>query len=466
MAIKNDKKSSIGRVIAVFGPVVDIEFENGILPAIYNALEIPKDGEKKVVLEAQKHMSDKVVRAIALSPTEGLEFGAAVYDTGGAVRVPVGNELLGRMINVLGEPIDQRGAISGKDQKYSSIHQEAPAFSRVSSRERILETGIKVIDVLTPFLRGGKIGFFGGAGVGKTVLITELIHNVAFQEKGYSVFAGVGERSREGNDLYRELERSDVLKNTALVFGQMNEPPGARFRVGLTAVTVAEYFRDNLKQDVLLFMDNIFRFVLAGSEMSALLGRTPSELGYQSTLALEMGKLQERISSTDLGSITAVEAVYVPADDFTDPAITATFTHLESSVVLSRAVAESGIYPSVDPLASVSAALDSDAVTEEHRKISLETRKILQRNKELQHIIAILGIDELSPQDKILVSRARKIIKFLSQPFFTAEAFTGRPGKFVPLEKALEGFKKIINGELDEVSEERLYMIGDINEIN
>ena len=470
---KKQDKRTVGRIIAVSGPVVDVEFsseseESVNLPGIYNALtvDLPKSSNerKRTVLEVQKHMNGKVARTIALSDTQGLEFGMEVIDTGGPLKVPVGEKLLGRMINVLGEPIDAKGKIGEFNQPYASIHQEAPALARVSSEEKILETGIKAIDVLTPFLRGGKIGFFGGAGVGKTVLITELIHNVAFQGKGYSVFGGVGERSREGNDLYRELERSDVLKNTALVFGQMNEPPGARFRVGLTAVTLAEYFRDNLSQDVLLFIDNIFRFVLAGSEMSALLGRTPSELGYQSTLAQEMGKLQERITSTDKGSITAVEAIYVPADDFTDPAITATFTHIDSSVVLSRSVAESGIYPAVDPLASVSAALDSDAVTLEHAKIALEVKKILQRNKELQHIIAILGIDELSPQDKMFVSRARKIIKFLSQPFFTAEAFTGRQGKFVPLEKSLEGFKKIIEGEMDEVSEEKLYMIGSINE--
>jgi len=463
---KKKGKKFVGRIVAVSGPVVDVEFSEANLPGIFNALVIKSPEGKSIVLEVQKHMNEHLVRTIALSQTEGLEFGMSVTDTGGPVEVPVGGELLGRMVNVLGDPIDGKGEVGTKSIERRSIHQESPALSRVSSQEKILETGIKVIDVLTPFLRGGKIGFFGGAGVGKTVLITELIHNVAFQGKGYSVFAGVGERSREGNDLYRELERSDVLKNTALVFGQMNEPPGARFRVGLTAVTLAEYFRDDLKQDVLLFVDNIFRFVLAGSEMSALLGRTPSELGYQATLASEMGKLQERIVSTDKGSITAVEAIYVPADDFTDPAITATFTHIDASVVLSRAVAESGIYPAVDALASTSAALDTDAVTPEHAAISLGVRKMLQRHKELQHIIAILGVDELSPQDKVTVSRARKILKFLSQPFITAEAFTGRKGKFVPLQKSLEGFKKILDGELDDVSEERLYMIGSIDEVN
>ncbi|MFA4818054.1 MAG: F0F1 ATP synthase subunit beta [Parcubacteria group bacterium] len=478
---------NIGKVSQVIGPVVDVEFAEG-LPKIYDALEIslghPMSKDKTaertsdvLVLEAHQHLGSGKVRAVAMGSTDGLKRGMEVADTGAPISVPVGLSVLGRMFNLLGEPIDGLGSITNSTQikgglntdkklEYWPIHREAPAFEDQSTEAEIFETGIKVIDLICPFIKGGKVGLFGGAGVGKTVIIQELIRNIAQEHGGYSMFAGVGERTREGNDLYHEMKESGVLDKTALVFGQMNEPPGARQRVALSALTMAEYFRDSEGKDVLFFMDNIFRFTQAGSEVSALLGRIPSAVGYQPTLAEEMGKLQERITSTKKGSITSVQAVYVPADDLTDPAPATTFGHLDSTVVLSRALSELGIYPAVDPLDSNSTILDPLIVGEEHYQVARGVQKVLQRYKDLQDIIAILGMEELSDEDKQTVARARKIQKFLSQPFFVAEQFTGSAGKYVKLKDTIRGFKMILDGEMDEVGEQEFYMKGSIEEIH
>jgi len=457
-----------GKISQVIGPVVDVEFEKE-LPMIYDALEIifPKaqpSAAARLVLETAQHLGGNKVRAVAMGSTDGLRRGMEVLSTGAPISVPVGEGVLGRMFNLLGEPID------GIEEKVAAkknmpIHRDAPKFEDQSTQAEIFETGIKVIDLICPFVKGGKVGLFGGAGVGKTVVIQELIRNIAQEHGGFSVFAGVGERTREGNDLYHEMKSSGVLDKTALVFGQMNEPPGARQRVALSALTMAEYFRDEENKDVLLFVDNIFRFTQAGSEVSALLGRIPSAVGYQPTLAEEMGKLQERITSTKNGSITSVQAVYVPADDLTDPAPATTFGHLDSTVVLSRNLSELGIYPAVDPLDSSSTILDPKIVGEEHYLVARGVQKVLQRYKDLQDIIAILGMEELSDEDKIAVSRARKIQKFLSQPFFVAEQFTGTVGKYVKLEDTVKGFKMILDGEMDEVPEQEFYMKGNISEI-
>ncbi|MCH7604701.1 F0F1 ATP synthase subunit beta [Patescibacteria group bacterium] len=453
------------------GPVVDVEFEKG-LPAIQNALTVKRDSRGSVqegrnmelVLETAQHLGGNRVRTIAMDFTDGLRRKMEVEDTGAPVSVPIGDEILGRMFNVLGEPIDGKGEIP-KSVKRSSIFQSAPPLADQKVEFEIFETGLKVIDLLCPFLKGGKVGLFGGAGVGKTVLLQELIHNTAKEHGGNSVFAGVGERTREGNDLYREMQESGVLKNTTLVFGQMNEVPGARFRTALTALRMAEYFRDDKNKDVLLFIDNIFRFVQAGAEVSVLLGRMPSAVGYQPTLATDMGALQERITSTKSGSITSVQAIYVPADDITDPAPATTFSHLDSTVVLSRELASLGIYPAVDPLDSRSSALDPRFVGEEHYNVAREVQRILQRYKELQDIIAILGMEELSDEDKLIVARARRIQRFLSQPFSVAEQFTGREGKYVPLQETIRGFKEIIEGKHDAKDEEAFYLKGGINEV-
>ncbi|OGI29040.1 MAG: F0F1 ATP synthase subunit beta [Candidatus Moranbacteria bacterium RIFOXYA12_FULL_44_15] len=474
---------NVGKVLQVIGPVVDVEFGDK-LPKIYDALEIPlghlmSKGEKGegtsnvLVLEAHQHIGGGKVRAVAMGTTDGLRRGMEVRDTGEPISVPVGEGTLGRMFNLLGEPIDGLGEVSaiggsaygGKSERKDPIHRDAPKFEDQSTKAEIFETGIKVIDLICPFVKGGKVGLFGGAGVGKTVTIQELIRNIASVHGGYSVFAGVGERTREGNDLYHEMKDSGVLKQTALVFGQMNEPPGARQRVALSGLTMAEYFRDDEGKDVLLFIDNIFRFTQAGSEVSALLGRIPSAVGYQPTLAEEMGKLQERITSTKKGSITSVQAVYVPADDLTDPAPATTFGHLDSTVVLSRALTELGIYPAVDPLDSSSTILDPKIVGEEHYAVARGVQKVLQRYKDLQDIIAILGMEELSDEDKVTVARARKIQKFLSQPFFVAEQFTGTPGKYVKREDTVRGFKMILDGEMDEVGEQEFYMRGGIEDV-
>ncbi len=452
----------VGTVKQVIGPVVDIQFEEDKLPAIYNAIKIKRQDGSELVLEAQQHLGENMVRCVAMDSTDGLVRGMEAVDTGEPISVPVGPEVLGRLLNVVGEPIDEIGPI--RTQKRYPIHRPAPAFESLSAETEILETGIKVIDLLEPYSKGGKTGLFGGAGVGKTVLIMELIHNIATQHGGYSVFAGVGERTREGNDLWLEMKQSGVLERTALVFGQMNEPPGARQRVGLTGLTIAEYFRDEEGRDVLLFIDNIFRFTQAGSEVSALLGRMPSAVGYQPTLATEMGALQERITSTQKGSITSVQAIYVPADDLTDPAPATTFSHLDATTVLSRQIAELGIYPAVDPLDSTSRILDPRVVGEEHYYVAKSVQEILQKYRDLQDIIAILGMDELSDEDKIIVQRARKIQRFLSQPFFVAEEFTGRPGKYVPLEETIRGFKGIVEGEYDDLPEQAFYMVGTIDE--
>lgn len=453
-------KINKGVVSQVIGVVVDVKFEDK-LPAIYNALRT-KVGDKELVLETEQHVDSTTVRTISMGPTEGLARGVEVIDTGKAIAVPVGEKTLGRMMNVLGEPIDGKPAI--KEAKIRPIHQDPPSFQEQSVKTEILETGIKVIDLIAPIVRGGKVGLFGGAGVGKTVVITELIRNIASEHGGYSIFAGVGERTREGNDLYFEMQDSKVLDKTSLVFGQMNEPPGCRARVALTGLTLAEEFRDQGK-DVLLFIDNIFRFTQAGSEVSALLGRIPSAVGYQPTLATEMGKMQERITSTDKGSITSVQAVYVPADDLTDPAPATTFAHLDSTIVLDRSLSELGLYPAVDPLASTSTILDPNIVGEEHYNTAREIQKILQRYKDLQDIIAILGMEELSDEDKLIVARARKIQKFLSQPFFVAEAFSGRPGQYVSLKDTIKGFREIMDGKLDDVNEQDFYMKGDISQV-
>ena len=457
-----------GKITQVLGNVVDIEFESR-LPGIFSALTIKREnGEEKLVLEVNQHLGGNKVRCIAMDSTDGLSRGMEAEDTEKPISVPVGNGVLGRLFNVLGEPIDldEKKGEEVKAEKRLPIHRAAPSLSEQSTKIEILETGIKVVDLLAPFIKGGKVGLFGGAGVGKTVLLMELIRNVATEHSGVSVFCGVGERTREGNDLYKEMKESGTLSKTALVFGQMNEVPGARLRVALTGLTMAEYFRDEQNKNVLLFIDNIFRFVQAGSEVSALLGRMPSAVGYQPTLAEEMGRLQERITSTKKGSVTSVQAVYVPADDITDPAPATTFAHLDSTIVLSRQIAELGIYPAVDPLDSTSSALNPQIVGEEHYKTARAVQKILQRYKELQDIIAILGIEELSSDDKVLVSRARKIQKFLSQPFFVAEPFTGRQGKFTPVKETIRGFREILEGKHDDKSEDGFYLKGGIEEIN
>lgn len=453
-----------GSIVQIIGPVVDVEFD-GVPPAIYTALKTssPDKNISSLVLEVAQHLGGGRVRAVSMGPTEGLKRGAPVEDTGAPISVPVGKETLGRMYNLLGEPIDNMPAPKGASRL--PIHRKAPLFTEQSTEVQIFETGIKVIDLFAPFIKGGKVGLFGGAGVGKTVLLQELIRNVATVQKGYSVFAGVGERTREGNDLYNEMKESGVLGQTALVFGQMNEVPGARLRVALSGLTMAEHFRDSEGKDVLLFIDNIFRFTQAGGEVSALLGRMPSAAGYQPTLANEMGELQERITSTKKGSITSVQAIYVPADDITDPAPATTFAHLDGTIVLSRALTELGIYPAVDPLDSASTALTPAIVGEEHYKVAREVQRIVQRYKELQDIINILGIEELSDDDKLLVERARKIQRFLSQPFMVAEAFTGRPGKYVTRKETVRGFKEIIEGKHDDVAEQDFYMVGGIDEI-
>ena len=462
---------NIGKVLQVIGPVVDVEFPPGQLPDIYNAIlirsqdqdtEDAKAANINLVLEAAQHLGNNTVRCVAMSSTDGLIRGMKAVDTGNPITVPVGEETLGRLFNVVGETIDEMGEVKVKERW--SIHRPAPSFVDQEPSTEILETGIKVVDLLAPYSKGGKIGLFGGAGVGKTVLIMELIRNIAYEHGGYSVFAGVGERTREGNDLWNEMKESGVLDKTALVFGQMNEPPGARLRVGLTGLTIAEYFRDVQGQDVLLFIDNIFRFTQAGSEVSALLGRMPSAVGYQPTLATEMGNLQERITSTKKGSITSVQAIYVPADDLTDPAPATTFAHLDATTVLSRQIAELGIYPAVDPLDSTSRILDPQIIGEEHYRVAREVQKVLQRYKELQDIIAILGMDELSDEDKLIVARARKIQRFLSQPFFVAEQFTGHPGKYVPVKETVRGFKEILEGKHDDLPEHAFLYVGTIDE--
>jgi len=451
-----------GIVSQIIGVVVDVKFSDN-LPEIYNALEVKMPNGKILILEAEQHLGSGMVRTVAMSTTDGLERGAEVTDTGSPISVPVGPETLGRMYNVIGEPIDGLG--ESKNKKKYPIHRSAPSFKDQSTKSEILETGIKVIDLFCPFLKGGKVGLFGGAGVGKTVVIQELIRNIAQEHGGYSMFAGVGERTREGNDLYREMKESGVLAKTALVFGQMNEPPGARARVALTALAMAEYFRDEEGKDLLLFIDNIFRFTQAGSEVSALLGRMPSAVGYQPTLATEMGALQERITSTAKGSITSVQAVYVPADDLTDPAPATTFAHLDSTVVLNRSLSELGIYPAVDPLDSSSTILDPNIVGEEHYRTAREVQRVLQKYKDLQDIIAILGMEELSDDDKLTVSRARKLQKFLSQPFFVAEQFTGSEGKYVKIEDTVRAFREILDGKHDSKSEQAFYMKGGIEEV-
>ena len=451
----------IGKIVQVMGPVVDVLFENQELPAIEDALEVDNNG-RVCVMEVAQHIGNNVVRCIMLAPSEGLHRDMEVRATGSGIRVPVGEQTLGRLFNVLGQAID--GGSQPEGEKWV-IHRDPPSFEEQSPAVEILETGIKVIDLLAPYSKGGKIGLFGGAGVGKTVLIQELIRNVATEHGGYSIFTGVGERSREGNDLWREMKESGVLEKTALVFGQMNEPPGARMRVAETGLTMAEYFRDERHQNVLLFIDNIFRFTQAGSEVSALLGRMPSAVGYQSTLATEMGDLQERITSTKSGSVTSVQAVYVPADDLTDPAPATTFAHLDATTVLSRKIVEQGIYPAVDPLESTSRILEPDVVGEEHYRVARKVQEILQKYKELQDIIAILGMDEISDEDKITVYRARKIQKFLSQPFHVAETFTGISGVYVPLQETIRGFKAIIDGEMDEYPENAFFNVGTIEDV-
>jgi F-type H+/Na+-transporting ATPase subunit beta len=461
LAFKNKIFMNIGKVTQIIGPVIDVEFDDN-LPSIYEALII-KHNNQDLYLEVAAHIGLSTVRAIAMSSTDGLSRGQEVIATGAPISVPVGTEVLGRMFDVTGQPIDGLGPVN-TNKKYS-IHKEAPKFSEQSTKAEILETGIKVIDLICPFLKGGKIGLFGGAGVGKTVIIQELIRNIAAEHGGYSIFAGVGERSREGNDLYREMEDSGVLSKTTLVFGQMNEPPGARARVALSALSMAEYFRDEENKDVLMFVDNIFRFTQAGGEISALLGRMPSAVGYQPTLATEMGALQERITSTKNGSITSIQAVYVPADDLTDPAPATTFSHLDSTVTLSRALSELGIYPAVDPLDSTSTVLTPEIVGEEHYNTARGVQKILQRYKDLQDIIAILGMDELSDEDKKIVARARRIQKFLSQPFFVAEQFTGKPGMYCKLSDTIKSFREILEGKYDDIPEADFYLKGGIDTV-
>ena len=460
---------SVGKIVQVIGPVVDVEFEPGKLPGIYNALEVQgvefKDifaYSQRLVLEVAQHLGESQVRAVAMASTDGLTRGMTVKDTGGPISIPVGKETLGRILNIVGEPVDKGPAIQTK--KTYPIHRPAPPFEDQSTKVEMFETGIKVVDLLEPYTKGGKTGLFGGAGVGKTVLIQELINNIAKQHGGISVFAGVGERTREGNDLYHEMKESGVIEKTALIFGQMTEPPGSRLRVGLTGLTAAEYFRDEEGQDVLLFIDNIFRFTQAGSEVSALLGRMPSAVGYQPTLATEMGALQERITSTKKGSITSVQAIYVPADDITDPAPATAFAHLDATTVLSRPLTELGIYPAVDPLASTSRILDPNILGQDHYQTARAVQSILQRYKDLQDIIAILGMEELSDEDKLIVARARKIQRFLSQPFFVAEVFTGQKGRYVKLADTVKSFKEVVEGKHDDLPEQAFYMVGDIGE--
>nr|PZN89605.1 MAG: F0F1 ATP synthase subunit beta [bacterium] len=460
---------NIGKVVQVIGPVIDVEFGAENLPEIYNALVIrgtPSNGGREInlVAEVQQHIGRNQVRAVAMSSTDGVTRGMEVIDTGGPITVPVGEAALGRILNVIGEPVDMQGPIPPDVERWP-IHRDPPRFTALEPKTEIFETGIKVIDLIAPYVKGGKTGLFGGAGVGKTVVIMELIRNIAAEHGGRSVFCGVGERTREGNDLWLEMKASGVLDSTVLVYGQMNEPPGARLRVGLTGLTIAEYFRDVEKQDVLLFIDNIFRFTQAGSEVSALLGRMPSAVGYQPTLATEMGELQERITSTRDGSITSVQAIYVPADDLTDPAPATAFAHLDATTVLSRSIAELGIYPAVDPLDSTSRILHPHYVGERHYRVATEVQRVLQRYKELQDIIAILGMDELSEEDKIIVGRARRIQRFLSQPFHVAEQFTGRPGKYVKLEDTIESFELVVNGEFDHLPEQAFYMVGGIEDV-
>lgn len=451
-----------GWIVAIRGPVVDVAFPRGHLPPLRQALVVPRE-EKDLVLEVAQHLGDSTVRTIAMDSTDGLRRGDKVYDTGGPITVPVGPETLGRMFDLVGNPIDNLPPPPAK--KRYPIHRDPPPLEELSVEDEVLETGIKVIDLIAPIPKGGKVGLFGGAGVGKTVLIMELIRAIAYEHKGYSVFAGVGERSREGNELYLEMKRAGVLPNTVLVYGQMNEPPGARFRVGLTGVTMAEYFRDEEGKDVLLFIDNIFRFAQAGSEVSALLGRMPSEVGYQPTLATDIAELQERIASTRRGSITSIQAIYVPADDFTDPAPATVFAHLDATIVLTRELAEKGIYPAVDPLQSDSRLMDPRILSRDHYEVAQKTRAILQRYQDLQDIIAIMGMEELSEEDQITVMRARKIQRFMAQPFHVAEHFTGRKGAYVPLEETIRGFKMIVEGELDDVPEPAFYMVGTIDEV-
>jgi len=450
-----------GKVVQVIGTVVDVEFPPEGLPALFNAIEIPRDGSK-LVLEAQEHLGNNWVRCLALSPTEGLERGAEAVDTGASLSVPVGRATLGRLFNVLGEPLDDLGEVKAKERW--PIHRSPPTLEEQETTTEILETGLKVIDLITPFTKGGKVGAYGGAGVGKTVIIMELIRNVATEHGGFSVFAGIGERSREGNDLWREMRESGVIDKTVLVFGQMNEPPAVRFNIGMTGLTMAEYFRDEERQDVLLFIDNIYRYTLAGMEVSALLGRMPSAVGYQPTLATEVGELEERITSTKKGSITSFQAVYVPADDYTDPGVVTTFGHLDAVIALERSIAEQGLYPAVDPLTSTSRILDPAIVGEEHHQVARGVQQVLQRYKDLQDVIAILGIEELSDEDKLTVARARKIQRFLSQPMFVTEVFTGRPGRYVPVAETVRGFKEILEGKHDALPEQAFYMVGAIDE--
>jgi len=462
------KGRRIGRVVEIIGPVVDVEFKDMELPEIYNALRITSEGFETpfpvdIIVEVEQHIGEDKVRCIAMHPTDGLARGMAAVDLEGPIEVPVGEGTLGRLLNVIGEPVDHLGPVEAK-KKYP-IHRLPPPLEEQSTKLEMFETGIKVIDLIQPFLKGGKIGLFGGAGVGKTVIIQELIHNVAKKHGGYSVFAGVGERTREGNDLWLEMKQSGVINKTALIYGQMTEPPGARLRVGLAALSVAEYFRDEMNQDILLFIDNIFRFTQAGSEVSALLGRMPSAVGYQPNLATELGELEERITSTKKGSITSVQAIYVPADDFTDPAPATTFSHLDASTNLSRALTDIGIYPAVDPLNSFSRILDPRIIGEEHYAVARRVKEVLQRYKDLQDIIAILGIEELSDEDKLVVARARKIQRFLSQPFHVAVEFTGRPGKYVPVEETVRGFREIVDGKHDDKPEQAFYMAGPIEEV-
>ena len=452
----------LGRVVQVIGPVIDIAFPEGQLPEIYHAVDIPLDDGKRLVAEVQQHLGNDWVRCVAMDTTDGLKRGMKAIATGGPITVPVGEACLGRMFNVIGDPIDNRGAVAATERY--PIHRPAPRFEDQVTTPEFFETGLKVIDLIAPFTRGGKTGIFGGAGVGKTVIIQELIYRIAKQHGGYSVFAGVGERSREGNDLWYEMQHSGVIEKTVMVFGQMNESPGVRLRVALTGLTMAEYFRDQ-GQDVLLFIDNIFRFVMSGSEVSALLGRMPSAVGYQPTLASEMGELQERITSTRRGSITSMQAVYVPADDYTDPAPVATFAHLDATIALERSIAEQGLYPAVDPLGSTSRILDPLVVGQEQYQTAREVQRVLQRYKDLQDIIAILGLDELSEEDRLTVNRARKIQRFLSQPMFVAEAYTNRPGKYVPVRETVRGFREVLDGQHDEVPEQAFFMQGGIEDV-
>jgi F-type H+-transporting ATPase subunit beta len=464
-------ETSIGKVVQVIGPVLDVAFDPEHLPDIYNALSVESSGgngsDVRLIVEVQQHIGRGMVRTVAMTSTDGVTRGMDVVDTGSAITVPVGPPALGRILNVLGEPVDEQGPVVAEDGEVERwpIHRSPPAFHELEPKTEVFETGIKVIDLLAPYVKGGKTGLFGGAGVGKTVIIMELINNIAMEHGGRSVFCGVGERTREGNDLWIEMKESGVLESTALCYGQMNEPPGARLRVGLSGLTIAEYFRDVEKQDVLLFIDNIFRFTQAGSEVSALLGRMPSAVGYQPTLGTEMGELQERITSTREGSITSVQAIYVPADDLTDPAPAAAFTHLDAQTVLSRAISEKGIYPAVDPLDSSSRILDAQFLGERHYEVAAEVQRILQRYKDLQDIIAILGMDELTEEDKVLVNRARRIERFLSQPFHVAETFTNIPGKYVKLDETVESFERVAAGEFDHLPEQAFYMKGGIEEV-